>query len=444
MAKDVEIVRLPHLFKPRIYQSPCMQAFFYGEIKKLDLVWHRRAGKDLTCVNILVPAVFQRVGTYIFMLPQQNQARRVIWNGMDGAGIPFLARIPKQLVAKKNNQEMSIDFINGSKLYVGGSNNYNAWVGSNPIGIIASEFPLHTPLARQYFAPILAENGGWEIVEGTPRGKNHAYDVYRNATTSTDWYTQLLTVEDTFREDGRPVISQEDIERERRGGMSEEMIRQEFYCDWNVGLIGSYYTKEIDLAEKEGRIGYFEIDASAPVYTFWDIGVHDSTAIWWMQPKDGMLNMIYYYEATDQGIEHFIEKLKDVQQQLGFRRYDTHYGPHDIANREWGSNARSRLNIAIQKGLTFNVVQASSIEDGIQAVRSLFGRVRFHVANTSHGIECLREYRRKYDEVNKVFMTAPLHNWASNGADAFRYFAVKWSDLFTRPNTGPIKYVNGF
>lgn len=439
-----DVVSLPHLFTARHYQKPGLKAFFKERFKKLFLLWHRRAGKDLTCINMLIPAAFERVGTYLFLLPQQNQARRVIWTGMDGQGIPFLDRIPKQLVAKKNNQDMSIDLINGSRICIGGSNNYNAWVGSNPVGIINSEYPLHTPMARQYFAPILAENGGWEICEGTPRGKNHAYHVWQQAVASKDeWFTQKLTVDDTFRENGKHVITPEDVARERRGGMSDEMVRQEFYCDWNVGLMGAYYTREMQDAEDEGRVGYIDVSMTHPVYTFWDIGVHDATSIWWMQPKNGNLDLIYYYEATDQGIEHFIDKIWQVQAMFKFK-YHTHYGPHDMANREWGSNARSRMNLAIQHGLTFNIVQATKIEDGIQAVKSIFPRCRFHVEHTRHGIECLKEYRRKYDEVNQVFMTAPLHNWASNGSDAFRYFAVKWSDLFTHPHQAAIKYENGF
>lgn len=435
----MQIIRLPHLFTPREYQTPVMRAFFYGEIRKLFLVWHRRAGKDLTCINILIAAAMQRRGTYLFLLPQTNQARKVIWRGMDAEGIPFLERIPKSLIHRKNKQEMSVDLINGSIIQLGGSNNYDALMGTNPVGIINSEYPLHSPQARQHFAPILAENGGWEICEGTPRGTNHAYKVYQGAMADRkEWFTQLLTVEDTKRPDGSPVITQEDIERERRGGMSEEMIRQEFYCDWNVGLIGAYYTKELDAAEKEGRITRFAIDPRIPVYTFWDIGVHDATAIWWMQPKDGYLHMINYYEATDQGIEHFIQKIHDVGQALNIK-YATHFAPHDMANREWGGNARSRLNIAISLGISFSVIPAKAIEDGIQAVRSIFPRVKFHIDNCRQGIDALREYRRKYDEINRVFMTAPLHNWASNCSDSFRYMAIKWSDLFTRPNT-PIHY----
>lgn len=396
------------------------------------------------CWNVTLTAAMERVGLYLYLLPQTNQARKVIWNGMDGTGRRFLDYLPKQLIRRVNNMDMSLTLINGSIIQLTGSNNYNSLMGSNPVGIVFSEYALQDPRARQYLSPILAENGGWEIINTTPRGKNHAYDVYQQAMASPhDWFTQRLSVDDTRRSDGSPVITLADIERERKGGMADELIKQEFYCDFSVGLVGAYYTKEIDAAEKEGRITHFDVDPRLPVYTFWDIGVHDATAIWWMQPKDGMLNMIYYYEACDQGIEHFIEKIEEVRAQFGFK-YHTHYGPHDIANREWGGNARSRLNIAIQKGLTFNIVQATKIEDGIQSVRSLFSRCRFHVKHTAHGLECLREYRRKYDEVNKVFMTAPLHNWASNGADAFRYMAVKWNDLFTRPNSGPFTYASGF
>ena len=403
---------------------------------------HRRAGKDLSCWNLIIGAACERVGLYLYLLPQTNQARKVIWNGMDGSGKRFLDYIPEQLIERVNNQDMSLRLKNGSILQLTGSNNYNALMGSNPVGIVYSEYALQDPRARQYLSPILAENGGWEIINTTPRGKNHAYNVYQQALASpADWFVQRLTVEDTKKEDGAPVITQEDIETERRGGMADELIRQEFYCSFDVGIVGSYYTMEMDCAETQGRVCLFDINKNLPVYTSWDLGISDATSIWWFQPDGAHINVLYYYENNNFGIEHYIQKINDVRDMFKFR-YADHFAPHDISKRDL-MTPQTRQVIAAAKGIHFNrVPQTSDVDKDIQCVKTMFPKFRFHLEHCKVGLDCLREYRRKYDEVNKVFMQKPLHNWASNCADSFRTFCMAWNDLYTKPKhmNAPFKY----
>ena len=435
------IVRLPHRFIARSYQREILDAVFNQSYRHIYFVAHRRSGKDKLCINLLTIAACRRVGTYLYLFPQHNQARKVIWKGIDGNGMRFLDHIPKELIAKSNSTEMYVELINGSVIQLGGSNKFDALMGTNPVGIVYSEFPLHNPMARQYLNPILAENGGFEVLQGTPRGRNHAYNVWQSTFYDKKWFVKSLGVDDTKKEDGSPVVSQEEIDDFRRSGMSEELIRQEFYVDWNIGITGAYYTEEMDKVEKEGRLGVFPISQKTPVWTFWDIGISDATAIWFMQPEGSLLNCIYYYENSGKGIEHYIQVLNEVRDKLGIQ-YHAHYAPHDIAQREWTS-ARSRVAIAQGMGLHFQIVKRASIEDGIQAVKSLFPRMRFHVEHCQKGIVCLREYRREYDEANRVYKVRPLHNWASNGADAMRYMALVWQDLFTNPHANqPVTYRN--
>ena len=438
-------VHLPYKFTPRVYQTPLLKAFFIDKYRHIYILAHRRSGKDKLCINILLAAACQRVGTYLYLFPQTNQARRVIWRGIDGSGFRFLDHIPASLIAKTNGTDMSIELINGSVIQLGGSNNYDALMGSNPVGIIYSELPLHNPLARQYLNPILVENGGWEILNGTPRGKNHGYHIWKNAINNEEWYTARLTIEDTFKDDGTPVITQAQIEQERRNGVSDELLRQEYYCDFQVGTQGAYYTKEMDQMEDSGRICEFEISKSALVYTSWDLGVSDPTSIIWFQMNGHYIDLIYYMEKTDEGVEYFARQLNEVQAQLGFRKYQNHFAPHDIANREWGSSARSRLSLAHDAGIHFLIVRNSSIDDGIQATRSILPRIRIHAKHSGHLVDVLKEYKREYDEVNKTFKQRPLHSWASHGADCLRYLAVAWRDQFNQPHMNePKKFISTF
>ena len=435
------VIELPHRFQARDYQADILRALFVDGYRHIYMVAHRRSGKDKLCINILTAAACRRVGTYLYLFPQTNQARKVVWKGIDGNGMRFLDHIPPCLVAKSNGTEMTVELINGSIIQLAGSNNFDSLMGTNPVGIVYSEFPLHNPMARQYLNPILAENGGFELLQGTPRGRNHAHGVWQSTFGDKKWYTKSLGVNDTKREDGQPVVSQEEIDDFRRSGMSEELIRQEFYVDWNIGIQGAYYTQEMDTVEKEGRIGDFPVRPGIPVWTFWDLGISDATSIWFAQPNGHYLDLVYYYESTGQGIEHYIDVINDFKHKHRIN-YAAHYAPHDVAVREW-SSARSRIAVARDMGINFQIVKKASIEDGIQAVKSIFYKLRFNFKACSQGVTALREYRRDYDEVNRVYREKPLHNWASNCADSIRYLALIWQELFTRPDSNaPFKYQN--
>jgi len=440
----MSIIELPYKFDARDYQSELLRKIFIEKYKHIFWLVHRRAGKTKVAVNILLGRAMERVGLHLFMFPQSNQAKRVVWRGIDGQGMPFLDHFPKELIAKKNNIDMSIEFINGSIIQIGGSNNYDAWMGTNPVTLISDEFPLHHPMAREYFSPILLENGGVEILLGTPRGKNHAYQVYLHALQDPTFWVNILSIEDTKKADGSRIITDEMIDQERRRGVMEEIIRQEYYCDFNVGIIGAYYTKEMDLMERDGRIADFKIDPLSPVYTAWDLGVSDPTCIVLFQKKGAHIDVIYYIEKTDEGPEYFKRVLDDLSLKFGIQ-YRYHWAPHDIMKREWGSSARSSLSLAREAGINFLRVPDVGVDNGIQAVRAILPQVRIHKTNCSLLIDCLREYRREWDEERRVYQPKPFHNWASHGADAFRYMAVSWWDNFSQAGmNGVMKYENGF
>jgi hypothetical protein len=213
--------------------------------KNTCTVIHRRAGKDTISLQSWLLRGLTRIGTHIYLFPLLKQAREVIWHGMDFNGFPFLSYIPEYLIEKKNEARMEITLFNGSRLVLAGSNNFNSHMGSNPVTIIYSEFSLHNPLAREYMNPILIQNGGIEILQFTPRGKNHGFEVFESVRDNPNYLVQHLGVDKTTDNDGNPLITKEQLEEAKRSGMSDEMIRQEFYCDFEVGNLGSYFTREL-------------------------------------------------------------------------------------------------------------------------------------------------------------------------------------------------------
>ena len=245
-----------------------MRAFDSGANRGV-IVWHRRAGKDKTVLNIVVKKALERVGTYFYFFPTYAQAKKAIWDGRDKDGFAFLDHFPKEIIASKNATELQIKLRNGSIVQLIGTDKIDSIMGTNPIGCVFSEYSLQNPEAWDYVRPILAENDGWAIFDFTPRGQNHAFELYEMARNKMEkgdkrWFAQKLTVEDTG------ALSQEKIQEERDSGMDEEMIQQEYYVSFRGIQKGAYYGSQMEKLDKERRICRIPYDADVPVDTWWD------------------------------------------------------------------------------------------------------------------------------------------------------------------------------
>ena len=249
--------------------------------------------------------------------PLHKQSRQVIWQGMDFDGRPFMRAVPESLVTKRNEARMEIDFFNGSKLILAGSNNYDGLMGTNPVTIIYSEFSLHNPLARQYLNPILIQNKGKEIIQFTPRGMNHAFEVYNQVKDLPDYHVEHLSVEQTFKHNGTCIITEEDVLRAKQMGMSEELIRQEFYVDFEVGNLGAYYTREMGDMVREGRICPIRPDPRLKLHSIWDLGGTDATAGILFQVTGRYIHILYLLHDTGRGFKHYLEEAERVRQTSG-------------------------------------------------------------------------------------------------------------------------------
>jgi len=358
------------------------------------------------------------VGVYFYILPTYTQARKIIWDGIDKDGLKFIDHIPKDMIlGKPNSTDMKVTLTNGSIIQLVGSDQYNRIMGTNPIGVVMSEYSLQNPMAWEYIRPILAENDGWAIFNYTPRGKNHGHDLYTMAVGNDDWFCEMLTVDDT------KAITLEAIEAEKASGMSAEMIRQEFYCSFEGTVQGSYYSQLITDARNEGRIKtLIPIEPAIPVDTYWDLGINDSTTIWFVQKVGMERRVVGYYENSGEGLAFYARELDRIALERKWK-YGRHIAPHDIKVRELGTGV-SRLETAKLLGIKFEVAPSLSLQEGIDATRTILPTVFFDETHCAHGIKCLENYRKDWDEINRTFKKNPMHDWASHGADGFRMFAI--------------------
>lgn len=462
-----EVITLPYRFTPREYQYPVLR--YFDEVpnrKRAYLLAHRRTGKDLLAWNILIKESQKRVGTYWHVLPLLNQARKIVWTGSTKDGIPFLDFIPPPLIASKRDDDMSIRLKNGSLIQLVGADRIDSLIGSNPIGVTLSEFAVMKPSVWDYLSPILNENDGWAMFITTPRGRNHAFDLFKSMVDAVNhkgakYFVQVLTVDDTRKplldnqgepiigKDGRPVMvpimSPEAIQEQRDLNIPEEIIQQEYYCSFEAGMVGSYYSEAIAKLEKEGRaikdLSIF--DPSKPVYTAWDIGFSDSMSIWYFQIDKKKINVIEYDEFVGRSlieccyiVQAQWDQLRDVcgwsddqvsktialYQHHENYKYKTHFGPHDLDQTDISIGV-TRRSVAKQHGIKFKLVPRTDVQSGIDLVRRILINVTFELTRTNDGLRALKEYHKEWDEKTQMYSDKPCHDWSSHGADAFRYLA---------------------
>lgn len=403
-------------FSPRSYQLPIIQALEDKGYRRVVAIMPRRAGKDVMAFNICIRQCIRRTCVVYYIFPTYSQGRKALFDSILNDGQRFLDFIPKELIEAVNQQEMKIRFKNGSLLQIVGSDNVDSLMGTNPQGVVFSEYALQDPRAYQFIRPILAANDGWALFISTPRGKNHLYDLYQIAQHSSQWYYSKLTLDDTKH------IPLREIDKERAEGiMSEDLIQQEYYTSFEMGVEGAYYAKYLDKMRIEGRIGDVPWQSEHVVHAAFDLGVRDSTAIIWFQIVGTRINIIDCYENAKEGLEHYVNVLKEKPYTYG--RY---IAPHDIQVKEWGSGM-TRYDKAKQLGIEFTVCPNHLIVDGIEKVRSTMSIMRIDAVKCAPLLKALENYRQEYDVKNRIYKANPLHNWASHFADCMRYLCLAQS-----------------
>lgn len=412
-------IRMPHAWEPRPHQLPALRALD-GGVKRVLLLWHRRAGKDATVLNWCATEMSRRPTSVLYMLPEHKQAKRVLMRELNEQGRTHVEQaFPAPILAGPlNKTEGVVTLWNGSVLQLGGFDRVDSYVGMGPRVVVMSEFAVsrHASRALQLLMPILLRNGGTLILPYTPRGKNHGHRQFTIAQANEDWFCDRLTIEDTG------LVPPEAVKAEIEAGtIDEEYARQEFYTSFESPNSGSYYGRAIERLEQLGQVTDVAWEPTMPVYTFWDIGIHDATSIWFAQPhRSGWINIIDYYESDGHGLQHYLDKMNE-RKALGWR-FDPRgqLVPHDFASRDYTSGY-SPTQVAQQFGWRMTVVPASEVSVGIDAVRSALPRCRFNAGEPRvlKGLGRLRDYTKRWSAQLQMF-TGPQHDEASHGADAFR------------------------
>ena len=373
-----------------------------------------------------------------YVLPTLVMGRDNLWDGIGSDGFRYLDHLPDWMRAKNGTDKtrMTIPMVNGSIFQIAGTDNPDSLRGGNAKLYIFSEWAEHDPYAWDVVEPILRENDGIAIFNTTPRGDNHARSMLEYTKNNPKWYTQILTAEDTnvWTPEQLAEIKKDITQRFAAQGRSEvealAYFEQEYMCSFKSPVIGSYYGEGIRKAEDEHRITRVPLQEGLQVHTAWDLGIDDSMSIWFIQFVGQEIHIIDYYENSGEGLAHYILKM---QEKRGYV-YGKHWAPHDIEVRELGTG-KSRWEIARSLGVKFEVGKRLEVEDGINAARSLLSRCWFDEEKCARGLAALKNYRKEWDEKNKVFRKSAKHDWASHGADAFRTFATGYKVPYITPKT---------
>lgn len=377
-------------------------------------VFHRRAGKTVFSINHLIDKALKNRNKnpkYAYIAPTYAQAKKIAWDYFK----EYTREIPGVVV---NESELRIVIFRGDdkiQIYLLGAENPDSIRGLYLDGVILDEYAdMHPDTWGKVVRPALSDRQGWGIFIGTPKGMNDFKDKFDYARSGKDleWMGYLMRASES------KLIPEWELKAAARE-MTEEEYAQEFECDFGAALVGAYFGKYMNRAEKEGRIRKVPYDKHVPVDTFWDLGIGDSTAIWFAQVVGDEYHLIDYIEASGEGLEYYVKQL----QAKGYI-YGEHVFPHDVSARSLDTG-RTREETLRSMGLeNIRVLDKLPVEDRIHAARMLLDKCYFDIDKCSRGVNCLINYQRKWDAKNKIFLQKPLHNWASHGSDAFGYFAL--------------------
>ena len=180
---------------------------------------------------------------------------------------------------------------------------------------------------------------------------------------------------------------------------------------------GAIYKSEFEQIKRENRICKVPHDPNLPVYTSWDLGILDPTAIWFFQVYGKEVRVIDYYEANNEPLSHYARILDEKAQSFGYR-YEKHFAPHDIAARDLSSGV-SREQTMATLGYRMTKGARLGVEDRIEATRQMLRNCWFDAEKCKHGVRALQNYRREFNDKLDQFKATAVHDWASHGSDAF-------------------------
>lgn len=396
------------------------------------IVAHRRFGKTVGCINEKIKAALSNTRAYppprySYVAPTYTQAKDIAWGYLKHYSAP----IPG---IKTSESELWVEYPNGARIRLYGADNFDRMRGLYNDGVTVDEPAQMDPRAwPEVIRPTLSDYKGWASFIGTPQGRDWFYKIDReeDGSESADWFRLTLLATETG------IISPEELES-IKASQSEEQFAQEFLCSFDAAVVGAFYGKLMSQAEADKRITGVPYEPTAPVWTAWDLGIRDSTAIWFAQVVGREVHLIDYYEASGVDLGHYVREISNRNY-----NYAGHIVPHDAQAKELGTG-KTRLEVLESLGLrNMQVAPMHRVEDGINAVRVMIPKCWFDTHKCARGIDALKLYRSEYDDKLQTLKPRPVHDWASHGSDAFRYLAMTLDGVSNQTEIVPLLRIGG-
>jgi hypothetical protein len=439
---DGEEIRLPFVpFRP--YQIEVNQKIFLEGIRRVLLSRPRRSGKEVESWNMILEGAVESPGLYLMVYPTNVRARAVLWDGAilmpNNASVKFLDMIPRRLVSNFNNQEMRIKLNNGSVIWVVGSDiDPDKLRGTNPRGIVLSEFAFQDPRVCYVMMPALRQNGGWLLGQSTFDGMNHFYQMIENNKDDPLWYCRVDSIVNLVDADGKRYITDDMIEEDRRAGMPEYLIQQEYYGVVEVNQETKYFAHALKNIFENNKLIPGLMIPNSNVYSAFDIGINDCTSITLFQVKriDNYLKpvIVGYYENNNRDLAFYIQEIRRfcAKYHLPFK---DHFLPHDGKKRDFNTGKNSIDFMQDMGESAFIVPRPLSKENAIESMRRMLYLCEFNKENTQRLIDCLSNYSKEFDDKMGRYKSKAVHNWASHGVDSFQTMtlALDGNMVYDRP-----------
>jgi phage terminase large subunit len=251
------------------------------------IVAHRRAGKTVACVHELHRGALyceKLRPRFAYLSPYLRQSKQFAWDYLRAA-------VARAVGARLHETELRADYPNGGQVRLYGADNPDALRGLYLDGVVLDEYADMDPRVwSEIIRPALADRQGWAVFIGTPKGRNAFFELWRRSQTEPGWFSLMLKASETS------LIAEQELAL-ARGELSEAQYAQEFECSFEAAVIGAYYGALMRQAETDGRVAGVPYDPAALVWTAWDLGIRDATAIWFAQVIGREIRIIDYYEA---------------------------------------------------------------------------------------------------------------------------------------------------
>ena len=414
-------------------------------------VWHRRAGKSTYALMRLIDRAYWAPlprSRFAYLGPTYSQVQDIIWSEL----FAYARKIPgAEIIAGMLSVYIPTAKGDYSRIRLYGVDSPKQRLrGSYLDGVVIDEFQdIPEAVWTQQVRPMLADGSRaqpdafgrpnqWAVIIGTPKGKNHLFQMWDRAdrwgrgepvtirhesgATETivldDWAATRLPASATG------MLSASELQQ-IRSEIGPTAFAQEFECDFEAGVEGAILRAELDELRASGRLGSYPYNPHAPVFTCWDLGWNDASAVWFFHLTSSGPVFFDFLMATNASIPRLAELVKAKGYRLA-----RNYFPWDVAIHDLSGEGKTRADIFRRYGIAPTPVKRSSLADGIAALRRLVQRACFDRIGCADGLELLAQYHRKKDPNTGLLREEPEHDMSSHAADALRTAAIgipRWS-----------------